>query len=113
MLCIQLRSMTYPNGYVALENVSLEFGDSGLYCLVGESGSGKSTLLQCISGMQEFDGDLFYDGKKLDGRDKIDFNRADIAYVFQDFRLFDGLSVMDNVIFGGEIAGNKIAQDFA
>ncbi len=113
MLCIQLRSMTYPNGYVALENVSLEFGDSGLYCLVGESGSGKSTLLQCISGMQEFDGDLFYDGKKLDGQDKIDFNRAYIAYVFQDFRLFDGLSVMDNVILGGEIAGNKISQDFA
>ena len=48
----------------ALENINLDFSNSGLNFIVGESGSGKSTLLNVIGGLDNsYEGDLIINGK--------------------------------------------------
>ena len=42
---------TYPNGYVAARDLSLEIADGELLVLVGPSGSGKSTVLRMMAGL--------------------------------------------------------------
>src|SRR4051812_50110089 len=43
---------TYPNGYVAAKDLSLEVNDGELLVLVGPSGSGKSTVLRLMAGLE-------------------------------------------------------------
>lgn len=107
MLRIDIKSMVYPNGYKALENISSEFKDRGMYFILGDSGCGKSTLLRCLSGMENFDGRLVYDDKEIDDKIKNEFMRNNVGFIFQDYRLFDGMSTYDNVAVAGEIAGIK------
>ncbi len=113
MLDIKLKSLTYPNGYTALKNVELQFPDTGMYMIVGESGSGKSTLMQCLSGMLEFDGDLTYDDKVLKGQELENYRRNEVGYIFQDYKMFDNLSAIDNVILGSQIVGQYTDKESA
>ena len=48
-----------------LNDVNLEFGNTGLVCILGESGSGKTTLLNTIGGLDDFSGgSVEINGKK-------------------------------------------------
>src|SRR4051794_41930298 len=47
---------TYPNGYVAARDLTLEIADGELLVLVGPSGSGKSTILRLIAGLEPVSG---------------------------------------------------------
>ena len=84
-----------------LENASLSLPSTGLVCLVGPSGSGKSTILNAIGGLISYDGKILYDGNEV----KIEeYRRNHIGYIFQDFLLFDSLSVRDNIKIGLALA---------
>lgn len=109
MLRVAIRSMTYPNGYQALHAIDYTFPDRGMVAIVGESGCGKSTLLQCLSGMQDFDGNLYYDGQEIDEQARERFMREHVAFVFQDDRLFGSLTTADNVALGAEAVGKEIS----
>lgn len=113
MLEISLKSMTYPNGYLALKDIDLQFPATGLFMIVGESGSGKSTLMQCLSGMLEFDGKLVYGGKNIERNEFEDFRRDKVGYIFQDYKLFDRLSAIDNVVLGNQIVGRHVDKESA
>lgn len=84
-----------------LENASLNLPDKGLVCLVGPSGSGKSTILNAIGGLISYDGRILYDGNE----EKIEeYRRNHIGYIFQDFLLFENLSIRDNIKIGLNLA---------
>ena len=87
-MSIKLDNITkkYDNKLV-LDAFSYEFLNTGLYALVGESGAGKTTLLRIIAGLdQEFSG-------KISGCSK-----KDVSMMFQEHRLFKGLSAIDNIL---------------
>lgn len=112
MLEISIERKIYPNGYQALQAMSLTFPDRGLFAIVGESGSGKSTLLSCIGGLDDFDGTLRYNGESVRGKKQTDaYRRQVVATVFQDFRLVSGLNVADNIRLAGEIVGKRMTDD--
>lgn len=76
--------VTYE-GFIALDEVSLDVGQGESFGIVGESGSGKSTLLRAIAGLAAFDhGTLTVNGRSYSDlrRDK-DFYRT-VQMVFQD-----------------------------
>lgn len=51
---------------VALSDVSLEFGSGKIYGIVGENGAGKSTLFRCMTGLEDYEGDmLLRDGVQM------------------------------------------------
>lgn len=70
--------------------------------VVGPNGAGKSTLLACIAGLVAIDsGKIVLDEKVLDDDDtRLAPEERDIGVVFQDHRLFEHMSVIENVEFG-------------
>ena len=73
---------------VILENFSYEFKENGIYVLTGDSGTGKTTLLRMISGL-----DTDYTGS-ITGA-----GIGNVAFAFQEYRLFPQLTAIENVIF--------------
>lgn len=73
------------DGKVVLDHVSLTLESGGTACLMAPSGRGKTTLLRCIAGLEAPDS-----GQIADLPERI-------AYVFQEDRLCDGFSAVDNI----------------
>jgi NitT/TauT family transport system ATP-binding protein len=87
VLRIERAGRRFPNGTVALEDVSLAIGSGDFVALLGPSGCGKSTLLRLIAGLDQPDtGRIVWDGA-----------RGDIGFVFQDATLLPWASALDNV----------------
>ena len=89
---------TYPNGYVAARDLSLEAADGELLVLVGPSGSGKSTVLRLMAGLERVTDGVIRIGE----RDVTDLppQQRDIAMVFQNYALYPHMTVRENLGFG-------------
>ena len=68
--------------------------------IVGPSGSGKSTFLRCMNLLETpTSGEIWFDGKLItDPKTDINKVREHMGMVFQNFNLFNNLTIMDNVI---------------
>lgn len=84
-----------------LNDVDFEINKGEVVTIIGSSGSGKSTMLRCINLLEHMDGGsiLFHDQDILSGMD-VNAYRAKVGMVFQNFNLFNNLSVIDNCILG-------------
>jgi phospholipid/cholesterol/gamma-HCH transport system ATP-binding protein len=85
-----------------LRNVSLTVPDGCLYGLVGPGASGKSVLLKTIVGLIRADaGRVIVDDEELTALDEISLQRARsrFGFLFQNYALFDYLTVGENVAF--------------
>ena len=91
----------------AVRDVSLDFQRGTLSLVMGPSGSGKTTLLSMLGCLLSPDeGTVFVDGvavNQLSESEKTTIRQKKINFVFQAFRLFHSLSVVDNVALGFEI----------
>ena len=73
------------DGKTVLENVSLTVEPGAVACLMAPSGRGKTTLLRCITGLEK------PESGEITGRPER------MGYVFQEDRLCDGFSAVDNI----------------
>lgn len=108
---LQLSSVTMEFvGVKALDSVDLDIYAGEVCALIGENGSGKSTLIKIMSGLyQPTEGDLFFDGSRIEQLQPIDAIRAGVQVIYQDFSLFPNLTAAENIAFGSTIAsGNPI-----
>ncbi len=101
---IEFQNVTkkYPNGTVALNDVSLRIADGEFVFIVGSSGAGKSTLIKLMLREERASsGVIKVNGKNLGKmpRYKIPKFRRSIGVVFQDFRLIPNMTAYDNVAF--------------
>ena len=87
------------NGVMNLDiNLSLQNGE--FIALSGVSGSGKTTLLRVLAGLEEAFGEIIVDGEIwLNEKLKKPIQKRDIGFVFQDYALFENLSVIDNLLY--------------
>ncbi|WUD71735.1 sn-glycerol-3-phosphate ABC transporter ATP-binding protein UgpC [Streptomyces sp. NBC_00510] len=93
----------YPDGAVAVRDVSLAIGDGEFVILVGPSGCGKSTTLNMIAGLEDItEGTLRIGGQVVN--DKAPKDR-DIAMVFQSYALYPHMTVRQNMGFALRLAG--------
>jgi sulfate transport system ATP-binding protein len=84
-----------------VNNVSLEIKDGEFFVLLGSSGSGKTTILNIIAGLAAAD-----EGRiLLHGRDVTDLptQKRNVGFVFQNYALFEYMSIADNIEFGLQI----------
>ncbi|SEI95564.1 phosphonate ABC transporter ATP-binding protein [Demequina mangrovi] len=96
-------TVRYPNGVVALKNVSLTVGAGEMVAVVGLSGSGKSTMIRTINGLVAPTSGSVRVGphavSELRGR-ALRHARGDIGMIFQGFNLADRASVFHNALVG-------------
>ena len=88
-------------GLKAVDGLSLKIEKGRLYGLIGPNGAGKTTAFNLLTGVYKPTmGNFFLDGEKLTGHNTIEINKKGIARTFQNIRLFNQLSVLDNVKVG-------------
>ena len=99
---------TYENGTKAIRGINLDIDDGEFVFLVGPSGSGKSTLIKLItgeicatSGLVEVNG---FDMTAIKRRQMPKLRRT-LGVVFQDFRLIDKKTILENVAFAMRVVG--------
>lgn len=81
--------------------VNLNIKHNSIHALLGENGAGKSTLINVIYGLIVKDeGDIFWQGKKIDIESPIQARKIGIGIVLQHFALFDALTVLENIALG-------------
>ncbi len=96
-------------GKLVLKNVNLEIPDHAFVMLRGVSGSGKSTLLNIIGGIEPLtSGKVTIDGRdlsELKPKERSDFYRHEIGFIFQGFYLQPQLTISENIALMGVFAG--------
>ncbi|RSN67638.1 amino acid ABC transporter ATP-binding protein [Candidatus Korarchaeum cryptofilum] len=89
------------SGVEVLKGVDLELRKGETKVIMGPSGAGKSTLLKCINLLVRPDGGrIFIDGEEITSKNDVYRVRQKIGFVFQEFNLFNHLTVMGNVTIG-------------
>lgn len=88
-------------GLLALDNFNLVLPAGGLYGLIGPNGAGKTTVFNLLSGfLNPSQGAMIFAGQDLQGFPPHVRTLRGVARTFQNIRLFEDLSVLDNVLVG-------------
>jgi branched-chain amino acid transport system ATP-binding protein len=91
-------------GVQALDNVSFTINHGEIYGLIGPNGAGKTSLFNVLTGIYESDGGSFtFDGEPLDRLKPNEVATRGIARTFQNIRLFQNLSALENVMIGRHV----------
>ena len=101
---------TFPNGALALKDVSFHVSKSEFVFLTGHSGAGKSTILKLLFAEQRpSQGDVKVSGFSIGEMRSGDIPklRRRLGVVFQDFRLLEERSAAENVAFALEVTGAR------
>ncbi|PWG16314.1 ABC transporter ATP-binding protein [Salibaculum griseiflavum] len=88
-------------GVVAIKDISFDIREGEVRAIIGPNGAGKSSMLNVISGFYNpQEGEVFYKGEKRPPMRPYQVARLGIARTFQNIALFDGMSVLDNIMTG-------------
>ncbi|MCL2797412.1 MAG: ATP-binding cassette domain-containing protein, partial [Firmicutes bacterium] len=95
----------------ALDDVTLDFPDTGMVFLLGKSGSGKSTLLNVAGGLDVPDaGEIIVKGKSsktFAGSDFDSYRNTYVGFVFQEYNVINEFSVAENIALALQLQGKK------
>ncbi len=109
-------SKVYPGNVVALDDINLEVNRGDFFFVTGPSGAGKTTLLRLLIGMEQVSGgQLLVNGRNVSRipPEELTRLRRTTGFVFQDFKLLEKRTAMENVALALEIKGlppKKIRQ---
>ncbi len=105
------------NRVVALDGVDLTVNAGEFVVILGPSGSGKTTLLNVIGALDSpTSGRIVVAGRDItraSRRELARFRRHSVSFIFQSFNLFPGLTALENVEFGADVAGRPGARGIA
>lgn len=91
-------------GLVALSGVDLKIRRGEIFGLVGPNGSGKTTLTNAITGFYPpQEGQILLDGRDITGMAPHQVARLGVARTFQNLALFNGMTVLDNILLGRHV----------
>lgn len=117
MLQIEKVSKTYHSkgiDYPVLKEITATIHDGEFVAIMGPSGSGKTTLLNVISGFISADGGkVILDGQDIltgEENELAEIRQHKLGFVFQDFMLLNGLTILENIFLPQIIAGKPKSQ---
>ncbi|MBM4340706.1 MAG: ABC transporter ATP-binding protein [Deltaproteobacteria bacterium] len=115
MLRLNNIEVIYSDVILVLKGVSLEVPDGKIISLLGANGAGKTTTLKAISGVlytelgDVTDGSIEFDGKRIDGTAPEEIVQMGIVQVMEGRRLFEHLTVEENLWVGAYARDDKEA----
>lgn len=102
MTILSVKSLTKSfGGLMAVNNVSFDLAEGSIMGLIGPNGAGKTTVFNLITGIYRPDqGEVLFNGASIGGLPTPRIVSLGIARTFQTIRLFQNLSVLENVLSG-------------
>lgn len=90
-------------GLTAVNNVNFTIPRNAIVSIIGPNGAGKTTFFNCITGFYKIDeGSITFNGTRLDGLSSDQITRRGVARTFQNIRLFNNMTAIENVMVGEE-----------
>ena len=84
--------------FVANDQINLDLAAGEIHALLGENGAGKSTLVKILNGLLQPDaGEIYWQGEQVLLKSPRDASEVGISMVFQQFSLFENLTVAENI----------------
>jgi branched-chain amino acid transport system ATP-binding protein len=115
MLALNNVEVVYDGVILVLRGVSLTAEEGRITTLLGANGAGKTTTLKAISGLlrtergQVTKGNVELDGRRLDRLQPFEVVKRGVVQVFEGRRVFENLTVEENLVAGAHSRGNYAA----
>ena len=108
ILSVKNLTKTFDKNEV-LKGVNLDVYEGDVVAIIGPSGCGKSTFLRCVNCLEDpTGGTILFQGEDLaDMKVDINIHRQKIGMVFQQFNLFNNLTVLDNITLAPRVVAKK------
>ena len=88
-------------GLVAINEIDFALEPGSIVSIIGPNGAGKTTFFNCITGIYKPEGgQIQFDGHPLVGRRSDQITALGVARTFQNIRLFNNMTVLENVLVG-------------
>jgi len=99
-------------GLVAVNELDMQVKRGEIYGLIGPNGAGKTTIFNLLTGVYEpTSGDIFFEGKRINGLKPYQISRLGVSRTFQNIRLFPGMTVLENVMTACHIHARQSLLD--
>lgn len=90
-------------GLIAVDALDFFIPRGSISSIIGPNGAGKTTFFNCITGFYSIDeGDIIFNGKRMNAKTPDEITRSGIARTFQNIRLFNNMTAIENVMVGQE-----------
>jgi len=91
-------------GLTAVDHLDFKVEKGQVVSIIGPNGAGKTTIFNMLTGVYKLnDGEIYYDGKRIDGKTPQQIVAGGIARTFQNIRLFSDMRVIENILVGTHI----------
>ena len=113
MIRVSHLSKSYEDGKPVLRDISTHIAPGEKRVIIGPSGCGKSTFLRCLNCMEDpTGGSILFRGQDLaDFTVNINHARRHMGMVFQQFNLFNNMTVLENITLAPVLVGKKLRRD--
>ncbi|MCM3766129.1 branched-chain amino acid ABC transporter ATP-binding protein/permease [Neobacillus niacini] len=92
-------------GVTAVDGLDMTIKRGTIHSLIGPNGAGKSTTVNMITGIDKpTEGSIIFNGEEITGNKMFNLTRKGLSRTYQHVRLFNNLSVVENVAIGGRLS---------
>lgn len=90
-------------GLTATDHLDYALLRNAICSIIGPNGAGKTTFFNCLTGFYQTDeGDILFNGHRLNGLEPFEITRLGVARTYQNIRLFNNMTVIENIMVGQE-----------
>jgi branched-chain amino acid transport system ATP-binding protein len=110
---LDVRAVTMRfGGLSAVKALTMKVPTGSLYGLIGPNGAGKTTVFNVLTGVYSpTEGEIEFDGVRLDGMKPYEITRLGVARTFQNIRLFAEMTVLQNVMTAHHLRTRQMISD--
>lgn len=88
-------------GLTAVNKLNVEIEENSIHSIIGPNGAGKTTFFNCVTGFYRHEeGHVLFKGQPLDGMQPDRITREGIGRTYQNIRLFQNMTVIENIMVG-------------
>ena len=102
MAILEARHVTKRfGGLTAVSQFDIQVQERAIHSIIGPNGAGKTTFFNCVTGFYRHEeGSILFEGESVDGMATDRITRLGIARTYQNIRLFQNMTVIENVLVG-------------